>query len=86
MKVAAVTISLKFPGVGCSKVYKYQNSKWTRVKLDFKLVEGTILYGEIVQEHNISEKLEAHEKRSLHVIDALRLGDTSLADLSFAER
>lgn len=52
------------------------------------LVPGTLLFAELVKE-NIklkSTRDESVEKYSLHVIDALRLGNTSLADLTFNER
>lgn len=75
-----------FAGVGAMSAYKLQNRKWVNVK-GLKLVKGTLLFGEIVTE--ISSQAETTEKlevKTLHVIDALRLGDISLADLDFQER
>ncbi|KRT81962.1 hypothetical protein AMK59_5051 [Oryctes borbonicus] len=75
-----------FVGMSNSKVSKLVGNKWVKVK-NMHLNRGTVLYGEIVKEKCISMRdgIET-EKLSLHVIDALRLGDVSLADLSFEER
>lgn len=70
-------------GLGKNRVYRYQRSKWVRVKC-VKLVRGTVLFGELVKE--FASKASRKYKKSLHVIDALRLGDTSLADLPYQER
>lgn len=57
-----------------------------------KLVQGTLLYGEMVKERIVQKEPGAcnykkeKQRQSLHVIDALRLGDTSLADLPLTER
>lgn len=54
---------------------------------DLQLCKGTLLYGEIVNEINISD-IDGTEtiKPTLQVIDALRLGDVSLTDLPYGER
>lgn len=59
---------------------------WVKTKINLKLVEGTILYGELVKEYNVSEGFQEIETKCLHVVDALRLGDIALSDLSFNER
>lgn len=80
-----------FLAVGNSRVYRLQRSKWVRVK-DVKLAQGTLLYGEMVKERIVqrvpgaSDYKKEIQRQSLHVIDALRLGNTSLADLPFTER
>ncbi|KAF2902960.1 hypothetical protein ILUMI_03229 [Ignelater luminosus] len=75
-----------YAGVGGSRVYRLQRYKWVKVK-HLKLIRGTLLYGEMVKETvAIQECEKLVQKHSLHVIDALRLGDTSLADLPFKER
>lgn len=74
-----------FTAVSGSRVYRLQNHKWIKVK-NLSLVSGTILYGEIVKEVTVDENFHAVEKKCLHVIDAMRLGDVSLADLSYEER
>jgi len=55
-----------------------------------QLVRGTLLFGEIVKEEVVEKSPDGYEcevqRQSLHVIDALRLGGTSLADLPFSER
>lgn len=83
---------LTFLGIGSSKVYRLQRNKWTKVK-NVKLCNGTLLYAEFVKEQlqprSQKTKLATSEcycKYSLHVIDALRLGDKSLANLRFTER
>lgn len=50
---------------------------------------GTLLYGEWVKEKVIMEHSSSSEimhRHSLHVIDALRLGDLKLTDIKFEER
>lgn len=80
-----------YQGVGGSRVYRLQRYKWVKVK-KLQLIRGTLLFGEMVKETVIERSTESQEcekliqKHSLHVIDALRLGDTSLADLPFKER
>lgn len=66
-------------------MYRLQKHKWVKVK-NMQLVEGTLLYGEMVKEHSLMKDCECFENKSLHVIDALRLGNTRLADFSFTER
>lgn len=72
-----------FLGIGFNRVYRYQHNRWIRVKC-VRLPKGSILFGELVKEYTSVE--EQRFRRSLHVIDALRLGDTSLADLPYNER
>ncbi|GJQ76908.1 hypothetical protein Trydic_g15109 [Trypoxylus dichotomus] len=75
-----------FIGASNSKVSKLVDSKWVKVK-NMHLNKGTVLFGELVKEKCISIRTgEETIKFSLHVIDALRLGDVSLADLPFEER
>lgn len=57
------------------------------------LVRGTVLYGEFVKEkiHSKSQSSDSEAENecyrySLHVIDALRLGDQSVTELKFHER
>lgn len=66
-------------------MYRLLKYKWVRVK-NLNLVCGTLLYGELVKENSHNKNFDVTEIKSLHVIDALRLGDISLADLSFDER
>lgn len=68
-------------------MYRLQGNKWVRVK-NLHLVRGTILYGELVKEKHYMENGAGKMglKYSLHVIDALRLGDLYLTDLKFEER
>lgn len=51
-----------------------------------RLVPGTILFGELVREKVESTIENQIECYSLHVIDALRLGEFNVADLPFSER
>ena len=54
---------------------------------DLHLCKGTLLYGEIVNEINISATDGTESiKPTLQVIDALRLGNLSLTDLPYGER
>lgn len=84
-------ITRVFLGVGNSKVYRLQRCKWVQIK-HVKLAQGTLLYGEMVKERIVQkvpgtfDYKEEVQRQSLHVIDALRLGNTSLADLPFTER
>lgn len=48
------------------------------------LIRGTVLFGELVKE--LTNKDDQKYNKCLHVIDALRLGETSLADLPYQER
>lgn len=74
-----------FVGSGNSKSYKLEANKYSRVK-NLKLIPGTVLFAELVRE-KVDSLIETETERySLHVIDALRLGEFSLADLSFNER
>lgn len=75
-----------------SKVYRLQINKWVKVK-NLQLCKGTVLYGELVKEisslksDEIFAPNEKHKYRyTLHVIDALQLGEKSLANLRFKER
>ncbi|KAK4874098.1 hypothetical protein RN001_013458 [Aquatica leii] len=73
--------------VGDSRVYRWQCSKWVRIK-KLLLIRGTLLYREMINEKvlkKVDDEVKEVTKRSLHVIDALRMGDTSLADLSLRE-
>lgn len=79
------TICNIYAAIGGSRVFRLQKSKWVRIK-NVRLVKGTLIYGEMVQEKCINKSNEEIEKQSLHVIDAMRLGDISLADLPFTER
>ncbi|KAK9718089.1 FtsJ-like methyltransferase [Popillia japonica] len=75
-----------FVGVSNSKVCKLMGNQWIKVK-NMHLNKGTLLYGETVKEKCVSWRTGVEtEKLCLQVIDALRLGDISLADLSFEER
>ncbi|KAG5882165.1 hypothetical protein JTB14_002889 [Gonioctena quinquepunctata] len=76
-----------YAAVGPSKVYRLQGKKWLRVR-NLELCRGTLLYGEFVKEmvHKAQSNNEETIKYSLHVIDALRLGEKSLEDLPFDER
>ncbi|KAK4873141.1 hypothetical protein RN001_015170 [Aquatica leii] len=77
-----------YVGVGDSRVYRWQCSKWVRIK-KLLLIRGTLLYGEMINEKvlkKVDDEVKEVTRRSLHVIDALRLGDTSLADLPLRER
>lgn len=75
-----------YAGVSNSKVLKLVGNRWIKTR-NIRLNRGTLLYGEMVKEKCISmQEGTETEKLSLHVIDALRLGETSLADLSFPER
>jgi ATP-dependent DNA ligase len=77
--------------VGLSKAYRLQCNKWVKVK-NLQLCRGTLLYGELVKEksfsnNNSDEEAEKEEyKFSLHVIDAIQLGDHNLSNLNFEER
>lgn len=75
-----------FIGTSNSNVSKLVGNKWVKMK-NIKLSKGTLLFGEIVKEKSLSirDGIET-EKFTLHVIDALKLGGLSLADLSFDER
>lgn len=68
-----------------SNVCRLQQSNWVNVK-KLKLIAGTILFGEIVKETVVKDNGKKAIKRSLHVIDALRLGHKCIANLSFTER
>ncbi|XP_044272815.1 cap-specific mRNA (nucleoside-2'-O-)-methyltransferase 1 isoform X2 [Tribolium madens] len=83
----ATNICNFYAGVGLSRVYRLQCNKWVRVK-NLQLVRGTLLYGELVKEKCSMENSvgKVGYKYSLHVIDALRLGDLYLTDLKFDER
>ncbi|VEN43647.1 unnamed protein product [Callosobruchus maculatus] len=78
-----------YVGLSSSKVYRLQRNKWVKVK-NLALGRGTVLYGEFVKESVKLKNRNAEEKcsfrYSLHVIDALQLGDKSLMNLSFKER
>ncbi|KAF5297429.1 hypothetical protein FQR65_LT01360 [Abscondita terminalis] len=77
-----------YAGVGDSRVYRWQCTKWVRIK-KLALIRGTLLYGEMVKEKVLEKRgdeVKEATRRSLHVMDALRLGDTSLADLPLQER
>ncbi|KAB0797706.1 hypothetical protein PPYR_08699 [Photinus pyralis] len=68
-----------------SNVCRLQQSNWVNVK-KLKLIAGTILFGEMVKETVVEDNGRKTRKRSLHVIDALRLGHKSIANLPFTER
>lgn len=78
-------------GVGDGITYKLDRNKWRRVK-NLHLAVGTCLLGELIKENvkfKTTDPLQPEkecEKYSLHVIDALRLGNVSLADLPLQER
>lgn len=86
-----IDYSVCITAVGASKVYRLQRRKWVKVK-NVQLVRGTLLYGELVKECNVFKKdVNVNPdgrgfKYSLHVVDALRLGEKSLSDLKFKER
>ncbi|CAG9816211.1 unnamed protein product [Phaedon cochleariae] len=77
-----------YAATGNSKSFRLQKKKWVRVK-NIHLCKGTLLFGEFVKE-KCTTKIEGQEveglRYSLHVIDALRLGDTNLGKMSFIER
>lgn len=68
-----------------SNVCRFQQSKWVKVK-KLKLIAGTVLFGEMIREKIVEDSGRKTIKQSLHVIDALRLGDKSLMNLSFSKR
>lgn len=80
-----------YAGVGGSRVYRLQRYRWVKVK-KLQLIRGTLLFGEMVKESVVQRSCTSPQferlvqRQSLHVIDAMRLGDTSLADLPFNER
>lgn len=80
---------LNFLGVSVSKVYRLQKHKWVRIK-NVQLSRGTLVYGEFVKEKCTTKSLQDQEieyiQYSLHIIDALQLGEQNLSDLDFSER
>lgn len=68
-----------------SKSYKFNTKKYNKVKR-LKLIPGTILFGELVKEKIPSTTENETERYSLHVIDALRLGEFNIANLPYNER
>lgn len=64
-------------------MYRFQRNRWVKVK-GVELVRGTVLFAELVREFTGED--DTSNRKSLHVIDALRLGETSLADLPYHER
>lgn len=78
-----------FLGVAHTKAFRYdKNTKtWHRAK-GLHLFPGTVLYGEMTKEIITTHQEDDNkfEKFSLHVIDAIKLGDVSLMDLPFNER
>ncbi|XP_022920203.2 cap-specific mRNA (nucleoside-2'-O-)-methyltransferase 1 [Onthophagus taurus] len=74
-----------YASVSNSKVFKLQKNKWVKTK-NIRLNKGSLVYGELVKEESILENDEKSEQISLQIIDALRLENTSLADLPFQER
>lgn len=76
-----------FSGLGCSKSFRFLNGKWIKIN-HLNLVKGTLLFGEFVKEictyHPGCETFE--ERYSLHVIDAIRLGDMDLRSYTYSER
>nr|XP_023021748.1 cap-specific mRNA (nucleoside-2'-O-)-methyltransferase 1 isoform X2 [Leptinotarsa decemlineata] len=75
-----------YAAVGSSRVFRLQKTEWTKLK-NLQLCMGTLLYGEFVKERVINETKENSTFRySLHVIDALRLGDKNVFELTFTER
>ncbi|XP_072399860.1 cap-specific mRNA (nucleoside-2'-O-)-methyltransferase 1 isoform X1 [Diabrotica undecimpunctata] len=71
------------------KVYRLQKGKWIKIN-NIQLCRGTLLYGEFVKEKCVTRtgvnKETESTKYSLHIIDALYLGEKSLIDLSFFKR
>lgn len=67
------------------KIVKLHNHVWLKIK-NLKLIKGTILFGEVVMEKCLDKGTAREEVKSLHVIDAIRLGDTIIVDLPFKER
>lgn len=81
-----------FLGTSYSKAYRLQCKKWVRVK-NLQLCKGTLLYGEFVKEKietKTNETSSSERKQSyrytLHVVDALQLGEMSLVNMRFNER
>lgn len=78
-----------YAGVSVSKVYRLQKHKWVRIK-NVQLSRGTLVYGEFVKEKCTTKSLQDQEieyiQYSLHIIDALQLGEQNLSDLDFSER
>lgn len=74
-----------FAGSGNSRSYRLDADKYKKVK-NLRLIPGTILFGEFVKEKVESAIEQDVERYSLHVIDALRLGEFDLANLPFTER
>lgn len=76
---------IKKIGLGSKFVYKFDvyHQKWERFK-NIELVRGTICFGELVTE--FSKHDETIRLKTLHIIDALRLGETPLTQFSFKER
>lgn len=71
--------------LGGSRVVRLLKRKWKTVK-NLNLIAGSLLYGEMVKEYSLNDDLKKVETKSFHIIDALRLGDVSLADLPYSER
>ncbi|CAH0547027.1 unnamed protein product [Brassicogethes aeneus] len=75
-----------YAGVGYTKVYRFQKDKWVKVK-NLQLNKGTLLYAEFVKEKNTyNGNSKTFFKYSLHVIDAVSLGEKILTNLKFFER
>lgn len=76
----------RFSGLG-GKSVRFLNGKWKKIT-HLNLVRGTLLFGEFVKEIcTYHPGYEGFETRySLHVIDAIRLGDMDLRHYTYLER
>ncbi|CAG9855807.1 unnamed protein product [Phyllotreta striolata] len=72
-----------------SKVYRLQNQKWVKIK-NIQLSKHTLCYGEFVKETCITKSETNNEienvRYSLHIIDAIQLGDCNLTNMNFSKR
>ncbi|KAK9891380.1 hypothetical protein WA026_014623 [Henosepilachna vigintioctopunctata] len=68
-----------------SDTCKWQNGSWV-IENKLNLTKGTLLYGEIVDEAIQSEDNNSSSRMSLHIIDAVCLGDKDMSKLPFDER
>lgn len=68
--------------MGCNRVFRFQKVHWSRIS-NVELIRGTVLYGELVEE--VCE-ITGDITKSLHVIDALRLGKIALNQFNYVER
>lgn len=81
------TTDKPFSGLGAGKSVRFLNGKWNKIS-HLNLVRGTLLFGEFVKEIcTYHAGYQGFETRySLHVIDAIRLGDMDLRSYTYLER